>query len=338
MSSPSADTTSGHAAGEARSLFFRRERVPVDLRDHLAGAPAFLVLNGPSLGQVDLRRLDVPGVLTMCLNNGPRALRPDLWLTCDPPARFLPSIWRDPRILKFARAHYHHASLHELDARARGYEPEVRACFRSQLEAQEAAGNGAARNHRQLARDCPRAVWFEDTCHHFDAATFLTGPKVTIGDREVRSSMLAALRVLYELGVREVYLLGCDFHMRKEQPYGFREPVSDRHVERNNHYYGLLNERFQELQPHFAAHGLRVVNLNPSSGLRAFPMADFEVVLDHVTGSLHHLMERERSHSFYVADPSQSTPYVIDLQTAAIRRLADPAAQDQPRNQSVSSP
>lgn len=294
---------------EPKTPFFQGQRLsqgqrrPLDLADMYRGAPAFLVLNGPSHRSLDLSRLQTPGLISMGINNGPRSVRPDLWLTCDLPGRFLPSIWRDPRILKFVRAHHHGRPIRKLTKK--NGEPDT-----------------------VLARDCPNVVWFDDSCRRLDTATFLDSPKVVFGNPQVRSGMLAAFKVLYLLGIREVYLVGCDFQMKEERPYGFFEPVSRRHVEKNNRNYELLQKIFAELQPHFLDRGFRVFNCNPDSHLRAFPFFDFDQAISAVADRFTALQEKEEVTPFYYHAVAGQSP-------GRTRRMEPPGLSPEPSLQSL---
>ena len=83
-------------------LLLNRDESPVDLRACFQGASAFLIGGGPSLGNLDVGELSLPGCLTMAMNNAPKTVRPDLWVSVDDPSCFLRSIWLDPKIVKFA--------------------------------------------------------------------------------------------------------------------------------------------------------------------------------------------------------------------------------------------
>jgi len=74
----------------------------VNLSNTMEGGAAFLVLNGPKgMAVIDRDKLYIPGVIRMCVNNGSKAVRPNLWTCVDPPDRFLRSVYFDPTITKF---------------------------------------------------------------------------------------------------------------------------------------------------------------------------------------------------------------------------------------------
>ena len=87
--------------------------------------------------------------------------------------------------------------------------------------------------------------------------------------------LVIAIRILYDLGVRVVYLLGADFHMDVARPYAFDESVPQSHADSNNRSYEMLNDRFAVLRPLLEHHGLTVYNCTPDSNLTAFDHMDY---------------------------------------------------------------
>lgn len=89
--------------------------------------------------------------------------------------------------------------------------------------------------------------------------------------------MYVALRLLFYLGVRRLYLLGCDFRMKKgSQNYAFEQDRSDGSVNGNNSSYRVLNVRLKHLVPYFTKEGYEIFNCTPDSGLTAFPYVPYE--------------------------------------------------------------
>lgn len=233
---------------------------PVPLRNFYAGRSAFLILSGPSLNLLDLDALRRPGVLTMGVNNSWAVFRPHLWTCVDHPRRFIDTGWKDARILKFAPA-----SLHGLPLGVQGED-------------------GSIRNSAFKAGQMPSTLFYKRT-NGFDHTRFLRGESVmwgcgnkqtdTLGITGKRSVMLVALRLLHHLGVKTVYLLGCDFAMSEERRYAFDETRTEKAIRNNNGLYEGLSRRFEALRPHFDAEGFRVVNCSPGSRLDAFERMDY---------------------------------------------------------------
>lgn len=252
-------------------MFYGPTENALKLDDMFKGTTAFLVLNGPSLLQLPLEKLKEPGFFSVGINNGPRNFRPDMWITCDRPRKFLPSLWHDPHILKFVRKRHFKQRIWDLET---GAESDV------------------------LARDCANVIWFQASLK-FDAREFLSCDTVQFGVHRARSSMLAAIKILYVLGIRTIYLLGCDFSMDADKPYFFTEPVPSSHADMNNNSYRHLAQLFERLNPHFLEHGLQIFNCNPNSHLRVFPMADFATVTGETQRKMLELQAREKNSSLY---------------------------------------
>jgi hypothetical protein len=92
---------------------------------------------------------------------------------------------------------------------------------------------------------------------------------------------------LYFLGVRRVYLLGCDFRMEVgKQNYAFPQARTGASVRGNNSTYAVLNARLEQLRPHFEREGFEIYNCTPESGLQVFPHLDFETALTLMTADV----------------------------------------------------
>jgi hypothetical protein len=93
--------------------------------------------------------------------------------------------------------------------------------------------------------------------------------------------MLVALKVLFVLGFRRVFLLGCDFRMRYgESNYAFPQERTRRIVRHNNQTYRVLNDWLSWLRPEFERERFEVRNCTPRSGLHAFPCLSFQAALE----------------------------------------------------------
>ncbi len=224
------------------------------LRDMYAGEPCVLVCGGPSLEAASVDRLQARGILLAAVNNaGATAVRPQLWFSCDQQCHFQEAIWRDAGITKFAARSFSGGRL----ATRRG---------------------GQWVFSETKAADCP-ATYFYKRSMGMDPDTFLTSPVVVWGgkypmpggrERECKSVMLVALRLLFWLGVRTVYLVGCDFKMEAGKSYGFDERKAPGGAGSNNTSYGILKQWLADLRPHFDAAKYSVYNCNPDSHLEAF--------------------------------------------------------------------
>jgi hypothetical protein len=257
-----------HAARRAAAhpLFYNRAGESICLRNVYRGATAFLLCGGPSLASHNLRLLEQRGVLTCAVNNAATVFRPHLWVSMDDPTHFCDVIWRDPGILKFAPQRDMERHFVVRDAQDR-LQP-----------SREVVGDmpgvfGYRHNNTFIA-----ARWLcQDTFNWGSNAT----PGDAAGQNGSRSVMYVALRLLFHLGVRRLYLLGCDFRMQTGAAnYAFPQRRCASSVRHNNTTYRILNERLAQLLPYFQQEGYEVRNCTPNSGLVVFPHVPFEEAVD----------------------------------------------------------
>jgi hypothetical protein len=247
---------------------------PLHLENLYLGASCFIVLSGPSLRELDLSLLRRRGVFTFAVNNAATVVRPDAWTFVDPPEKFHNSIWADPAVLKFVNAT-------RLDWK-------LREKVGGQLRPLRLnSGREAA------ARDMPGVVSTVRNAY-FNPPRWLQEPSINWGNskRSARKNgfprdlnvMLAALKIVYALGFRAVYLLGCDFRMDSARPYAFDEEKHAGAINCNNSKYRTITEMLGLLKPHFDAAGYRVFNANPRSGLTVFPFTTYSEAIEAATG------------------------------------------------------
>jgi hypothetical protein len=240
----------------------RLGRAALSLRGQFAGQRAFLVGGGPSLNTVDITRLARPGVTVAAMNNVATMIRPQLWFCVDMPRNFHETIWRDPGVMKFT-----------FDKHLK------RDCSVDAYNGSEFVASGLR------AKECPN-VWGFNHRHGWDAAHFLDDTVPTWGVNGAHedpdgknkqcSVMLPAMWLLYWLGFRVVYLLGCDFTY--QPTYAFDEKCDPG----NANLFPWLDRRFTELKPHFREHGFTVLNCTEGSALTAFERISLDAALEAV--------------------------------------------------------
>jgi len=283
-------------------MIFTRDGHNVFMGDMYRGSCAFLFLGGPSTNQLNLDLLERPGVLTMGVNNAVKTFRPNLWLSVDRPESFMMSIWLDATITKFVPICHAEKTIFD---------------------------NIQWTNTDLRVGDCPNVFYFRRN-EHFQAEQFLledtfnwgnhsdlchcgymrpngkkTGIKITVcpdcGNSAFgsRSVMLPAVRMLYFLGVRTIFLIGCDFNMEYGKPnYSFPQGRSEGSVNGNNSSYKMLEKRFEELNPIFRKLGLCVFNCNPDSKLEVFPKVAYTDAIKVATSGFPDTIN-ERSDGMY---------------------------------------
>lgn len=240
---------------------------PADcLGDLYHGSSVFLLLSGPSLAQMPLEQLNQVGVMVAACNNAATLYRPHLWFMVDDARNFSAPLWRDPAVMKF--------SLMD----------------RAESVLRIHKDDGALKSLGIRANQCPNG-YFISASSGFTVENFLDKLKpawegeLHDGGRrhKKRSVMLIAVRMLYWLGFRTVYLLGADFHYRPEKTYAF--PGCDKNAGMcgtNNTTMGVLNRWFQMLRPEFERRGFRIYNATPQSRLTAFEFLNFEEAIEQV--------------------------------------------------------
>lgn len=269
------DTTLGGRNHPADTIV-NRDNVPVAVAGLYEGASVFLVLGGPSLGDMPLDLLARRGAVIMSTNNCaaalPWPLRPHIWLHTDPVQKFHEHFWRDPAILKFS-------PVREWKKPIRARQPD-----------------GSLAVTAEPARSMPGCLGFLRNTE-FLPDNWLWEPTINRGNDEKHSTkkggkwphtintMFAALRLAFYLGFKTVYLLGADFKMDPARPYAFSQEKSAGGCQSNNWAFENMGVMFSVLRGKFETAGYNVVNCTPESGLRAFDFLPFETAIERATGA-----------------------------------------------------
>ena len=244
-------------------MIFTRHGHSVWLGDMYRGNSAFLVLSGPSFADVDKSKLNQPGILTMGVNNSVKTFRPNMWTIVDNPQNFMISTWLDPTIMKFVP--FCHAEKKIFD-NVQWIESDIK------------------------VGDCPN-VFFYRRNEHFRHEQYLFEDTInwgchgkvvgSTGHNGSRSVMLAAVRLCFILGIRNLYLVGADFKMEYgKQNYHFDQDRTKGSVNNNNKTYGALNARFSALKPIFEQYEYNIYNCTEGSGLKVFDYIPFNEAID----------------------------------------------------------
>jgi len=240
-------------------VFFRIDGSPVNMVNQFYGAGIFLICNGPSFNEMNHDLLKQPGIITFGINNGAHVFRPDFWTSVDAPHRFMDSIWRDPKITKFVPMSNMEKKFYVTDAYDNGHW-----------------------SHRG-PDSCRNIIGYKRN-ETFEPEMFMTQPTINWGNHKERgggrSVMVAAIKLIYCLGFRRVYLLGCDFNMSKDQKYFFEEDRNPQAIKNNNNSYEIMRGYFERLLPYFEATDFEVYNCYEYSGLKTFPFKSFKDAID----------------------------------------------------------
>jgi len=226
----------------------------INLTGLFNGRAAFLTSSGPSLKSMNLDLLRQPGILRIGVNNSPSIIRPHIWVSVDEPAKFLESIWRDPTILKFvSKSQANDIICRRLRSVWEYYGPRV--------------------------QECP-AVIFSERNNTFRADKFFDEPTINGGNEKwyggARSVMIVMTRIAYEIGIRRLYLCGCDFTMTETRRYAFDEKSWAGTVRGNTSTYRQMVSYFTQISFQFKARDFQIFNCTPQSGLKLFPYLPLE--------------------------------------------------------------
>ncbi len=212
---------------------------------------AFIIGRGWSATVQRRWRIEHAGIPVMAINDYPKdGPKPLYWCTGDPPSYFGNRIWDDIDVIKFSPL----ASVSILRPREDAYAPKL---------TPRDAPNTHFFNH---CYDDPTIhQWLHVPWINWGTSLFGDGcPKEWYSQGAARSSMFVALRLLWHLGFREVYLLGCDM-----TPGHHPAPM----------YVPTILYLIEQLVPTFKRFGYHVMQCNPHSHLRCFDFADFDEVV-----------------------------------------------------------
>jgi hypothetical protein len=150
-------------------------------------------------------------------------------------------------------------------------------------------------------RECPNLVYFRRN-EKFEPKRFLWEYTFNWGDHSKwgggRTCMLAALKILFVLGFREVYLLGCDLQMDEDKKYHFHEE-RDKGAQKGNMstYKKMIEVYYPQLKKQFDKYGFNVHNCNPDSRLKVFPYLPYEEAVNRASGPMD--IDTELSYGMY---------------------------------------
>ncbi len=260
---------------EQSTPLFTGSGYPCHLQHMFRGRSAFLIGGGSSLKEVDISLLKRPGCLTMSMNNAICSIRTDLWVSVDAPHHFVRSVWLDSKIMKFTPLAHYSERVFDSDTW----------CYT-----------------RHRACECPNAFFYLRS-DRFEIDTYLSEQVISWGNHASlgggRSVMLAAIKLLYYLGIRTVYLVGVDFGMDRDAPYHFEQKRDRAAIRGNNTLYKQLIQHFTNLAPVFDARGFKLFNCNPKSNLTLFPLISLEDAVTQCREDLPPDMTGERSAGLY---------------------------------------
>ena len=255
-------------------MFFTKEYENVPFINRYNKSSAFLIAGGPSFGKVDKKQLLHPGILTMGINNSPSTFRPNLWTCVDSPSNFLASVWLDPTIEKIVPISHINKRLFDSEK---------------------------WRDRNTTVGDCPNVFYFRRN-ELFNHNQYLEEDSINWGNHTDlgggRSVLLAAIKILYLFGIKNIYLLGVDFYMDDKYNYHFEQSRTNSSIKCNMNTYGKMIKRFSELKSKFDKVGLNIYNCNPDSRLKVFPFISVENAVDKTLNIMPDI-DREKTNGMY---------------------------------------
>lgn len=193
------------------------------------GTDAFLVGSSPALLDLDLRLLRLPGVFTVAMNNAAMVIEPQVFVCLDQSKHFNNNIFTNPRILKLINYSRH----------------------------DNVVGG-------KLLRDFPNTLFFdllgEDEMKMSEFCT-LEGPLPFWGN-----TFFTALALMYQLGFRRVYLIGCTFNNRLKS-YAYDHDLDDRDRVDNQDVYDDAVSKMAVLEPMLRDEGMEVITCHEHTAL-----------------------------------------------------------------------
>jgi len=249
------------------------------LRNLLANGTAFLVAGGPSARQLDLSKIEQRGIFSLAVNNMAAYYRASAFICADPPSKFHNGIWQDPRVMKFV-------PTPKMRVNRGGLRKKEDGSFQQLF----INGNKVSACHCPNVWGFGRRSWLipDESFFLDDHAAWGNldaGVKKTGGMKTV-CTLLLAIRVLYYLGARRIYLVGVDMYMDPRRDlhdnYAFREVRDEGAVRSNNNQYKIVNQWLCEMQQKgiFSKFGLEIFNCNQNSHLAAFDYAPFDLAVE----------------------------------------------------------
>jgi len=255
------------------------------LRDHadrpepawfnmLTGSVAWIIGRGPS---ATVRRwlelVERPWLVTTALNDYTHLSgetldrRPRVWVTVDPPHYFPRNVWESPLTLKCVPMEWRYSPIDALHIRR--IMPNGQPIdFTEKLPGPTGQG--------RVPADLQRTVFYHHSSDFLDDDWFRK-PWATFGDPVTQEQDIpfhgvlpAAIRILYHLGIRRLFLLGIDGDWRTTPP---------QHHTNYRMHFELEADYLRRLAPVCLRFGLHVWNASPDSLVDAFPKVTFDEAL-----------------------------------------------------------
>jgi hypothetical protein len=133
---------------------------------------------------------------------------------------------------------------------------------------------------------------------------------------------MAAVRIMYLLGIRKLFLLGVDFKMNKDYHYHFEQSRHTGSVNGNNSTYKSMMKWFGEMQEQFLSLGFKVYNCNPDSALTVFPYKPFDKAIDIALKGFP-VVDNERTDGMYTQQKDKENKEKLEKAKRDCKKFSD---------------
>jgi len=221
-------------------------RIPMDL-DNLYQGSVILAGGSPVLleDKLNLSRLKTPGIMVASMNNTATVVPSDLWICGDKPKCYSPRILRDPKLTKFAM-------ISRRNILAADY---IDWKFIPNTYFYGTTDQCTIENFLNNNRDY---VWWKNTFY-------------------------IAIQILYRMGFRRIFLIGCQFKISAERHYAYDVKLDEGAVKWNKMTYNTVVNNMIKLKPTFERKGLEIISCTPDSPLNEhYPTNTLEGAINEI--------------------------------------------------------
>lgn len=214
-----------------------------------SGADAFLIGSSPALLDLDLRLLRAPGVFSVAINNAATIVEPQIFICMDTTKNFNTNIFTNPRVMKFINYSRH---SEQIDGRK--------------------------------IRTFPNTVFFDFVVGEegpmMSEFCRIEGPVPFWG-----STFFSAIGVLYQLGFKRIFLIGCTFDTSKSS-YAYDHHLDEDDRLKNQALYDDTVEKMKTLVPMLDDEGMSIITCQPNTSLDGIcPYVEFDEAISECSRS-----------------------------------------------------
>lgn len=156
--------------------------------------------------------------------------------------------------------------------------------------------------HNLMKSEWPNIIYFNHS--RFEWWRFFSCEIVVWGN----STMIVAIRILFDLGIRRIFLLGADFSMEPgHNAYAHGEYANETSAKANNKSFGQMQKRLGLLRPLFESEDLHIYNCNFESRLTVFPFISYNLAVELATKTFGIDIDAEKLTGLYGAYLGQHT-------------------------------